>query len=160
MQLDVDNIRVNVDEQATEHSSLLPHSAVRTEESVRKKAQHKIYVYHDKLPHWAQKACHYMHKFCNGASLGALLGLIVGLVPWLHKVFFSDTQEGGYLNAWLTSSIRNIGDLFVVLQVVVVGVQLAHSLRKLKHGEESGHIPWAPMIFVLTTRYLIWPGYV
>lgn len=141
-----------------EHTSLLPDQAVRNHENIRAKAQHKLDAYSDKLPPWAQKAFHYLYKFCNGPLLGAVLGFVVGLVPWLHKAFFSDTQDGGYFNAWLTSSLKNIGDLFVVLQVVIVGVQLATSLRKLKQGEESGPVPWGPMVFILVARYLIWPA--
>ncbi|EXJ93616.1 hypothetical protein A1O1_02008 [Capronia coronata CBS 617.96] len=146
------------DEDPTENTSLLPDVAVRNRQNLQVKAQNRINEYNDKLPSWAQKAFHYAYKFCNGPLLGAVLGFVVGLVPWLHKVFFNETQDGGYFNAWLTSSLKNIGDLFVVLQVVIVGVQLATSLRKLKQGEESGPVPWVPMVFILAARYLIWPA--
>jgi auxin efflux carrier family protein len=60
------------------------------------------------------------------------MGVFVGLVPPLHRIFFNDQEEGGVLNARLTTSISNIGELFPSLQVVVVGVTLSSSLRKLK----------------------------
>ncbi|KAL2415388.1 hypothetical protein ABEF91_005250 [Exophiala dermatitidis] len=146
------------DDEPTEHTSLLPDSAVRHHLTIQAKAQKKLDEYNDKLPPWAQKTCHYLYMFCNGPLFGAVMGFVVGIIPALHKAFFNETQEGGYFNAWLTSSLKNIGDLFVVLQVVIVGVQLATSLRKLKEGEESGPVPWVPMVFVLAARYLIWPA--
>jgi hypothetical protein len=65
------------------------------------------------------------------------------------------TEEGGFLNAWLTSSLSNIGQLFVSLQVVVVGVSLGAALRKMKRGEASGSIPWIPSLLVLVVRFVI-----
>lgn len=62
------------------------------------------------------------------------------------------------LNSWLTASLKNIGQLFVTLQVVVAGVTLSSSLRKMKRGEEGGSVPWLPAILVLTVRFLFWPA--
>jgi auxin efflux carrier family protein len=67
------------------------------------------------------------------------------------------TEEGGFFNAWLTSSLLSIGKLFVSLQVVVFGVSLGLPLRKMKRGETSGSIPWILSLFVLVVRFMIWP---
>ena len=41
------------------------------------------------------------------------MGAIIGLVLPLHRAFFANTEQGGYSKAWLASSVKNIGDLFV-----------------------------------------------
>ena len=53
----------------------------------------------------------------------------VGLTPPLKKAFFASPQKGGIFKAWLTASIKNVGELFASLQVIVVGVKLASSMR-------------------------------
>jgi auxin efflux carrier family protein len=58
--------------------------------------------------------------------VGAVIGIVVGLVPGLHKAFFASPDKGGFFNAWITSSVRNIGDLFATLQVMIVGVLASH----------------------------------
>jgi predicted permease len=111
----------------------------------------------DKLSPRPQNLLDFAYAFFNGALIGATLGAVIGLVPPLHRAFFDSTEEGGFLNAWLTSSLSNIGQLFVSLQVVVVGVSLGAALRKMKRGEASGSIPWIPSLFVLVVRLMIWP---
>ena len=89
---------------------------------------------------------------------GALGGAIIGLTPTLHRLFFSPSTEGGYLNAWLTSAIQNIGSLFASTQILVVGVKLSQSLRKMKAGEESGHVPGKGLAFITFVRFFVWPA--
>lgn len=48
---------------------------------------------------------------------GAIVAMIIGLSPQLHRLFFAPPQEGGYLSVWVSGSLRNIGELFTVLQV-------------------------------------------
>ncbi|KAG9726439.1 membrane transporter, partial [Aureobasidium melanogenum] len=99
----------------------------------------------------------FLYQFWNPPLIGAVIGGIVGLVPALHTLFFSKPQEGGYLNAWLTSSIKNIGDLFASLQVVVVGVKLSQAMLRYKKGEQSGSVPWKPFTIITVVRFVIWP---
>lgn len=144
-------------EDATEETSLLPDLVVRHADA----AGHEVYVEGkkgwDKLPRWAQHFLEFMYAFLNGPLIGAVIGVIVGLEPSLHRMFFADQQHGGIFTAWLTSSLSNVGDLFASLQVVVVGVKLSSSLRKMKKGEDSGTVPWLPLCLVLVIRFLIWP---
>jgi auxin efflux carrier family protein len=99
----------------------------------------------------------FLFDFLNAPLLGAVLGAVIGLVPALHVAFFSDTEDGGIFTAWLTESFKNIGSLFVPLPVVVAGVSLYVSTRKIKgEGSRSG-TPWLTTLFVLVVRFAIWP---
>jgi len=109
---------------ATEETSLLPNEAVRFDVTIQRKVSRfgkSIWV---KLPSFLQTVLGEAWGFVSPPLVGATLGAIVGLVPVFQTAFFSDTYEGGYLNAWFTKSIENVGELFTALQVVVVGVKL------------------------------------
>lgn len=67
------------------------------------------------------------------------------------------------MNAWLAKALKNVGELFVALQVVVVGVKLSLSLRLWKKGcpaEESGAVPLGALACVVLVRFVLWPLYV
>ncbi|MCJ1479461.1 hypothetical protein MMC13_008147 [Lambiella insularis] len=140
-----------------EETSLLPNWAVREGEQLGHEGYDEGLKYWIRLPLWAQKLLDFLYAFLNAPLIGALIGLVLGLAPPLHRVFFNDQNDGGIFNAWLTTSLENIGGLFATLQVVVVGVKLSSSLRKMKRGEDSGEVPWRPMIFIITVRFIIWP---
>lgn len=145
------------EENVNEQTSLLPDPVVHHGQHVGHKSYHHGKKYWDKLPQWAQNFLDFMYAFVNAPLIGAVIGGTIGLIPPLHRVFFNEQQEGGIFKAWLTSSIQNIGDLFAALQVVVVGVKLSTSMRKMKKGEDSGKVPWVPMVFVLVVRFILWP---
>jgi auxin efflux carrier family protein len=105
----------------------------------------------------ASEALSFLSDFVNAPTIGACIGAIIGVIPPLHRAFFNDSFDGGIFTAWLTSSLQNIGQLFVSLQVIVVGVTLSSSVRKMRSGEESGHCPWKATLFVLAFRFVIWP---
>ena len=109
----------------TEETSLLPNKAVRkgvlSERKIARLAQRGYY----KLPSWMQSALAGAWSFVSPPLIGATIGVIIGLVPALQTAFFAESQDGGFLNAWLTKSVENIGELFTALQVVVVGVKLS-----------------------------------
>lgn len=140
-----------------EETSLLPDSVVRRSNQ----AGHESYAsgkhYWDRFPPWLRSVLDFHYAFLNAPLIGALIGALIGLTPPLHRAFFNPQQEGGIFNAWLTTSVKNIGELFAALQVVVVGVKLSSSLRKMKKGEESGNMPWKPTLFVLVVRFILWP---
>ena len=92
--------------------------------------------------------------------LCALIGVVIGLVPPLHKVFFNHYMDGGYLNAWLTSSIKNIGVLFTSLQIFVVGCKLGVSFERMRASSDSGRIPVMAIVTIFLIRLIIWPAYV
>jgi auxin efflux carrier family protein len=66
-------------------------------------------------------------------------------------------KRADFLMPALTSSLSNIGQLFVSLYVVVVGVSLGAALRKMKCGEAFSSIPWIPSLLMLVVRFMIWP---
>ncbi|OJD38594.1 membrane transporter [Diplodia corticola] len=147
----------NNGEQATEDTSLLPDSVTRRGNKAGRKAYRRGAHELSKLPPWARSALSFVYQFANAPVIGALLGCLIGLTPALHRLFFSAPDAGGYFKAWLTSSLKNVGDLFAALQVVVVGVKLCASLRKQKAGQESGHVPWLPFAIITFVRYVLWP---
>lgn len=144
-------------EEATEETSLLPDVVVRHADAAGQEVYKEGKKGWDKLPRWAQDFLEFMSAFLNAPLIGAVIGALVGLVPSLHRAFFSDQQDGGIFTAWLTSSMKNVGELFASLQVVVVGVKLSSSLRKMKKGEDSGTVPWRSTCLVLVIRFIIWP---
>ena len=142
---------------ANEQTSLLPNFLRRDIDQVEDREYGWAKGYWDKFSPRTQNILEFAYAFFNSALIGAVLGAVIGLVPPLHRAFFNGTEEGGFLNAWLTSSLSNIGELFVSLQVVVVGVSLGAALRKMKRGEASGDVPWIPSLFILVVRFIIWP---
>jgi predicted permease len=100
----------------------------------------------------------FLYDFLNAPLLGAVLGAVIGLVPALHRAFFSDTTDGGIFTAWLTASLKNVGQVFVPLPVVIAGVSLYTSMTKPKSGDSPVvSTPWLTTIFVLVVRFVVWP---
>ena len=143
-----------------EDTSLLPDFLVRRGEQAGREGYEEGMKFWIRLPRWLQAFLEFMTAFVNAPIIGAVIGLILGLTPPLHRAFFSEQDDGGFFKASLTTSIENIGELFATLQIVVVGVKLSSSLRKMKRGEESGEVPWKPMVFIVVVRFLLWPAYV
>ena len=145
-------------EEANEQTSLLPGPVVRTRLAAKRYGYVQGKDKFEKLPKWLQSFLEFSYAFLHAPLIGAVTGAIIGLVPPLHKAFFGDPQSGGIFTAWLTDSVKQIGGLFAALQVVVVGVKLSSSLRKMKRGEDSGTVPWVPLIFVTIMRFVVWPA--
>ena len=146
------------DAAADEQTSLLPSFVERSGEAAGRFSARRGQEGWSRLPNWAQSFLHFSYAFLHAPLIGAVTGAVIGLVPPLHKAFFGDAQNGGIFRAWLTDSVQNIGELFPALQVVVVGVKLSSSMRKLKRGEDSGAVPWTPMFLVLFIRFVMWPA--
>ena len=145
-------------EQGDEQTPLLPAPIVRTTEATSNHVVSLTSYTLAHLPTRVQKTLTFLSAFASPIVFGALIGAIIGLTPPLHRAFFNEEQDGGIFNAWLTTSISNIGDLFAALQVVIVGVKLSASLRKMKRGESSGRVPWRPALLVLFVRFVVWPA--
>ncbi|CAF3457445.1 hypothetical protein SNK03_006089 [Fusarium graminearum] len=140
-----------------ERTSLLPGRLPRY---VKKASRHTAQAQHavwDKLHPRVQRALAYVTQFISPPTVGAIIGVVLGFVPPLKKAFFNDSEDGGIFNAWLTVSLKNIGELFVTLQVIVVGIKLAHSLRRMRQGSDSGNLHWLPLSMVVLIRFIIWP---
>lgn len=146
------------DERANEDTSLLPNRVVRHGVHANWKAFKHGRKYWHRLPDWAKTTLDFLYQFVNPPLLGAAIGALLGLVPALHKLFFNDQQEGGYFNAWLTTAIKNVGDLFATLQIVVVGVKLSQAVLRMKKGEASGKVPLTPLFVVSFIRLVLWPA--
>ncbi|KAF4984500.1 hypothetical protein FZEAL_348 [Fusarium zealandicum] len=154
---DADSAQQNQDDQPDEHTSLLPGQLPRYAEQAAQgtaKAQHAIF---DRLHPQLQHALARVTRFISPPALGALLGLLLAFVPPLKQAFFADSEDGGVFNAWLTVSLKNIGELFVTLQVIVVGIKLAHSLRRMRRGSDSGSVPWTLLSVIILVRFIVWP---
>ncbi|KAH0830856.1 auxin efflux carrier superfamily [Fonsecaea pedrosoi] len=104
----------------------------------------------------------FISDFFNAPLLGALVGVVIGLIPVLHRAFFNDTYEGGIFTAWLTASLKNIGGLFVPLPVVVAGVSLYTAMQEARQasreGQKTQHMPWLTVTFIMVVRFVLWPA--
>jgi len=141
-----------------EETSLLPQRAARTATHTSYSLLARCQTAFAALPTFVQRTLSFLTLFLNPPFIGTCLGVLIGLVPSLHTLFFSDQQHGGYLNASLTASLKNVGDLFAALQVIVVGIKLSSSLLKWKKGESSGSMPWGPWALVTLVRFVLWPA--
>ena len=141
-----------------EQTSLLPESIVRRGRRAKQVGYDKGKRHWDQMPPSLRNALLFSYSFLNAPLIGAAIGALLGLVPPLHRVFFDEPQKGGIFTAWLTDSVRQIGQLFAALQVVVTGVKLSSSLRKMKRGEESGRVPLLPTLLILLVRFVVWPA--
>ncbi len=139
-----------------ELTSLLPQRIHTGQDEAQKRAFHMGKKHWAKLSPRTQKVLLFAADFLNAPLIGAVIGAVIGLVPPLHRVFFNESIDGGIFNAWITESLKKIGQLFVTLQVVVVGVSLSSSLRKMKRGEQKA-LPWEPTVLILVVRLLLWP---
>ncbi|KAH7379426.1 auxin efflux carrier [Phaeosphaeria sp. MPI-PUGE-AT-0046c] len=140
-----------------ERTSLLPQRVIKPTNRIEKKGYLKTRNWFNSLGPKSQEFVDIAWQFANAPLLGAIVGAIIGLTPALHRLFFNNSNEGGYLNAWLTTSIKNIGDLFASTQIIVVGVKLSQSMLRMKRGENSGEVSKGSLALVTLIRFVIWP---
>jgi len=146
------------DVRANEQTSLLPQRAARDATRHQYSIIARCQTAFASLPTFLQETLSFLSMFLNPPFIGTCIGALIGLVPALHTLFFEDQQHGGYLNAWLTAALKNVGELFAALQVIVVGIKLSSSLLKWKKGEASGRMPWGPWAAVTFVRFVLWPA--
>lgn len=146
------------DDEADEQTSLLPKPVRRSGRQVRDRVAPRLARWFGAAPAPVQQTLRALQAFINPPFIGALIGVVIGVAPPLHRLFFSDMSDGGYLNAWLTKALKNVGELFIALQVVVVGVKLSLSLRLWKKGEEAGSVPLGTLACVVFIRFVLWPA--
>jgi predicted permease len=140
-----------------EETSLLPQRITRPVNRVEKRGYLRTQKWYNDLSPWLQETLEVTWQFANAPLIGAIIGAVIGLTPALHRLFFSPSNEGGYLNAWLTTSIKNIGELFASMQIIVVGVKLSKSMLHMKRGEDSGEVHKGSLAIVTLIRFIIWP---
>lgn len=174
--------------ESNERTSLLPGSIVRPLTRAGWKGYgegRKIWI---QLPEWAQRVLDFLAQFCNAPLIGAAIGIIIGIVPELHRVFFvglpcphrlltapdtliltillqNSQQSGGHLNPTITQTLSNLGSLFAVLQIIVVGVKLSVAAQKMKSPKTSSDdssntssLPLTPTLIILLARFVLWPA--
>lgn len=146
------------EEHATETTTLLPdHIADPGAEFVGRVTE-TVSKYWARCPAVVRKPLDFMSCFLNAPLIGAIIGAGLGLAPPLHKAFFAEPADGGIFKAWLTASVKNVGELFPALQLVVVGAKLSGSLLKMKKGEESGKVKLMPVLSIFFIRFIMWPA--
>ena len=145
------------EEHVNETTNLLPDSVARRGGNLLQEAEEGEGKQWVKLPLVVRKSLSFVGSFLNAPLIGAIVGAIIGLAPPIHKAFFNEPSEGGIFKAWLTASVKNVGDLFAALQLVVVGAKLSGSLVKMKKGEASGSVKLIPMLSIFFIRFLLWP---
>jgi len=106
------------EEHENETTSLLPHNLALRHEAIKKEGEKRW----GKLPVMVQDTLVVIVSFLNAPMIGAIVGVIIGLTPPFHKAFFSEPEKGGIFKAWLTASVKNIGELFAALQLVIVSI--------------------------------------
>jgi auxin efflux carrier family protein len=158
-------------EEADERTSLLPKPIQKARHTLSAKIRH-LFSY---LPRPVRRRIDALDSpFLDTAILCTATGMLLGLVPKLHRAFFSSYEEGGIFNAWLVSSIENVGTLFTSLQVFLVGCKLGVSFERMKRSpspsspdeglEEdaggSGRVPIRAIVVVYTVRLILWPMYI
>ncbi len=110
------------------------------------------------LPEPLRRVIMSIYRFLTPPLVGGIIGAIIGLIPPLHRLFFAETDHGGYFTAWITESVKRMGQLFVSLQMVIVGVKLSVSLRKEKRHEDTGSLSWGPLLLTAIFRFILWPA--
>jgi hypothetical protein len=72
----------------------------------------------------------FISSLFNPITWGGVLAAVFGLVPFLHQAAFAPSDQGGFLDAWFTSTLRNIGGLFSGMEMFVVAFLLFYILNK------------------------------
>ncbi|KXL44445.1 MAG: hypothetical protein FE78DRAFT_431378 [Acidomyces sp. 'richmondensis'] len=143
----------------SERSPLLSNAYTRQRPNLRQRIHEHGRQSFQKLPSPLQRLTLAIKHFINPPFVGAVIGLTLGLAPPLHRLFFNPTEEGGYFNAWLSQSIQNVGELFIALQVVIVGVKLSAAVKdQHSSGGEPASLPWLPFALITFVRFIMWPA--
>ncbi|KAE8154198.1 auxin efflux carrier superfamily [Aspergillus avenaceus] len=145
---------------ADEETSLLPHRVLEARDTLYGKMKHGSRRISSVLPKRVRQRlmAPFESPFADVAILCTLIGALLGLVPQLHKAFFNKYEDGGIFNAWLTSSINNIGKLFTTFQIFIVGCKLGVSFEKMKTNSDSGRMPFKAIVAIFLVRLVIWPA--
>lgn len=152
------------DERLTETTSLLPRRAqtAKAAVGVRVRSWSRWLVSFFPSRVREELVAPFRDPFAGVAISCTLVGALLGLVPALHKLFFFRDEEGGYLQAWLTTSVRNIGRLFTTLQIFLVGCKLGVTFERMMAGgeamDDSSRIPVRAITIIFLVRLVAWPA--
>ncbi|KIJ27587.1 hypothetical protein M422DRAFT_784807 [Sphaerobolus stellatus SS14] len=141
------------DSTPSERTSLLPKPITSGLAKTQSAASNQFH----RLPSSLQTGLSYAGSLVNPTLIGAILAIVIGITPPLHKAFFAKMDQGGVLNAWLTSSISNIGELFTSLQMFVVGSKLSSSFSASSESksQSSPNPPKRALLFIFVIRFIV-----
>jgi predicted permease len=148
------------DEQLTEETSLLPQRAQQARKSAGNLIRRPMHWLGSLFPRRVKQEllAPFESPFADVAIICTVLGTVLGLVPSLHRAFFFDEEDGGIFNAWLTTSIRNIGGLFTTLQIFMVGCKLGITFERMVAEGNSARIPVKAITTIFVVRLVVWPA--
>ncbi|EED17816.1 Auxin Efflux Carrier superfamily [Talaromyces stipitatus ATCC 10500] len=162
------NVSNEQEEELDEQTSLLPNPIQKARQRFSSKSHRLLHTF---IPGRVRHRIDSIDSppFLDTAILCTATGVLIGLIPKLHQAFFSPYEDGGIFNAWLISSIENLGTLFTSLQVFLVGCKLGVSFQRMKRSssssssndqdeeEGSGRVPIKAVLVVYTIRLILWP---
>ncbi|RPA81595.1 hypothetical protein BJ508DRAFT_414665 [Ascobolus immersus RN42] len=137
-----------------ENTSLLPERVNEAAYQTKTALQNALSSANAALPVPLQKMNNTLFTLINPTLLGSFLALFIGLIPPISHAFFAETFDGGFLSAWLTASLRNVGELFTVMQMFVSGSDLSASL---KTKQKSVRLNKKAFAIVFIIRFILWP---
>lgn len=152
------------DERLTETTSLLPERAQNAQRAVGMRIHSWTEWLVSFFPYRVREElmAPFGDPFAGVAICCTLVGALLGLVPALHRAFFFRDEDGGYLQAWLTTSVRNIGRLFTTLQIFLVGCKLGVAFERMvaqgEAGGDSSRVPVRAMTIIFLVRLVAWPA--
>ncbi|TGZ82398.1 hypothetical protein EX30DRAFT_339682 [Ascodesmis nigricans] len=135
-------------EETNENSPLLPKPITHAAERVHDTASDWFH----RLPYPIQVFLRKTGKILNPTVVGAIIAIIIGLCPPIQHALFANMDEGGIFRSWLTSSLKNIGELFTALQMFVVGSKLNSSLQT-KEGSVGSK---KALVVIFIVRFIFW----
>lgn len=154
------------DEEATlranERTSLIPGRIRKPASKATNKVSQQLDRVYNAMPRPVQRGLSFTYSLINAPLIGAFFAVLVGIIPPVHRAMFNDMQNGGWLKAWFTSSIKNVGELFTALQMFVVGTKLNTSLVQQKNGTEDEvegetRVPKRALAGIWLARFILWP---
>ncbi|KAJ5586697.1 uncharacterized protein N7459_002462 [Penicillium hispanicum] len=152
--------RFEEDEQLTENTSLLPQRAQKARHAAKNCIHWLTQWLGSFVPHRVRQElmAPFGSPFADVAICCTMLGALLGLVPALHRAFFAQSEDGGIFQAWLTTSVRNIGRLFTTLQIFMVGCKLGVTLEHMVTERNSGPTPMRAISTIFLVRLVVWPA--
>jgi predicted permease len=82
-------------------------------------------------------------EYLNPPMMGGGVAVILGLIPFMRHALFDNT---GFLSP-IAESIKNLGKLYTVLQMFVLGAHL--------YSKQGGRPAVLPMIYLLVVRFAV-----
>jgi predicted permease len=102
----------------------------------------------EKLKDCSLKVFHAIKSIWNPPLTGALLAVLVGLIPPVKRQFY---DQQGFFYGTITTSLSNIGELFTALMLFILGANL-----QIKTQRDS-ETPIKVLLYIYVMRFIIMP---